>query len=173
MPHHQSRTITGTITHIFAHRFVVRAEHGDVLADITPKGAGQIALRINDTVTLEGEMKPSELKVTHLTRFGQTIAIDHEKKPRQDHHAPADPAIALSAAREAGFAVLGSPRRKPKHFEVLGTRRGALHELHIELDGHIRKSRPVARDDHKWAAELGLGEDGERRSSGHRHEADL
>ena len=35
-----------------------------MLADITPKGLEQIALRLNDTVTVEGEMKPSELKVS-------------------------------------------------------------------------------------------------------------
>jgi hypothetical protein len=157
MPHHEPRTISGTITHVFAHRFVVRAEQGDVLADITPKGADQIALRVNDTVTCEGEMKPSELKVTRLTRDGETIAIDHKKKPHHDHHAPADPAVALSAARAAGFAVLGSPRRKPKHFEVLGKRQGALTELHIELDGHIRKSKPVDRNGHKWAGVLDAG----------------
>jgi hypothetical protein len=35
-----------------------------MLADITPKGLEQVALRLNDTVTVEGEMKPSELKVS-------------------------------------------------------------------------------------------------------------
>jgi hypothetical protein len=157
MPHHESRTISGAITHIFGHRFVVRGEQGDVLADITPKGAGQIELRLNDRVTCEGEMKPSELKVARLTRGGETIAIEHKKKPHEDHHAPVDPSVALSAARAAGFAVLGAPRRKPKHFEVLGKRHGALNELHIELDGHIRKTKPVDQNDHKWAGELGSG----------------
>jgi hypothetical protein len=35
---------------------------------------------------------------------------------------------------------------------VLGRRDGNLEELHIELDGHIRKSKPVAADDPKWSA---------------------
>ena len=157
MPHHESRTISGAITHIFGHRFVVRGEQGDVLADITPKGAEQIELHVKDKVTCEGEMKPSELKVARLTRGGETIAIEHKKKPRDDHHAPADPVVALTAARAAGFAVLGAPRRKPKHFEVLGKRQGALSELHIELDGHIREAKPVHQDDRKWAGVLGLG----------------
>jgi hypothetical protein len=155
MPHHESRTISRAITHVFAHRFVIRAEQGDVLADITPKGAEQIKLRVKDMVTCEGEMKPSELKVTRLTRGGETIGIEHKKKPHEDHHVPADPAVALSAARAAGFAVLGSPRRKPKHFEVLGKREGALNELHIELDGQIRKLKPVDQNDQKWAGVLG------------------
>jgi hypothetical protein len=40
---------------------------------------------------------------------------------------------------------------------VLGKRHGALNELHIELDGHIRKTKPVDQNDHKWAGELGSG----------------
>jgi hypothetical protein len=64
MPHHHDTTVSGTITHIFGHRFVIKTEQGDMLADITPKGLEQIALRLNDTVTVEGEMKPSELKVS-------------------------------------------------------------------------------------------------------------
>jgi hypothetical protein len=154
LPHHETKTISGMVTHIFAHRFVLRTEHGDILADLTPKGIEQIALRLDDEVTVEGEMKPSELKVARLTRAGDTIRIDHKKKPHEGHESHADPAIVVASARAAGFAVLGSPRRKPKHFEVLGQKKGALNELHIELDGLIRKSKPVARDDQKWSSEL-------------------
>ena len=153
MPDHDRRTISGTITHVFAHRFVLRTETGDVLADVTPKGIEQIALRVNDAVSVEGEMKPSELKVDRLTRGKQTIEIQHKKKPHEEHGAPADPSVVLASARAAGFAVLGSPRRKPKHFEVLARKSGSLNELHIELDGHIRKMKPVAADDPKWSAE--------------------
>ena len=98
-------------------------------------------------------MKPTELKVTRLTRAGTTIRIDHDHPPHHKHHPhhhpDADPAIALASARAAGFEILGSPRRKPKHFEVLGKRKRDFAELHIELDGHIRHSKPVERGDHK------------------------
>jgi hypothetical protein len=68
MPHHESRTISGAITHIFGHRFVVRGEQGDVLADITPKGAGQIELRLNDRVTCEsGSPDPRRRNHRHRT----------------------------------------------------------------------------------------------------------
>jgi hypothetical protein len=58
----------------------------------------------------------------------------------------------VDAANKAGFKVLGEPRRKPKHFEVLGVKQGEAVELHIELDGHIRKSKSVDRE--KWSSEL-------------------
>ncbi len=154
MPDHQA-SVSGKILHLFAHRFVVQTTKGAILADITPKGGEQIALKVGDTVTLEGEQKPSELKVSKLTRGRKTVRIEHKKKPHHDdhhHHAPADPAIVLKAAKAAGYKPIGQPRRKPKHFEVLGRRDGRFTELHIELDGHIRKTKPATADDPKWAA---------------------
>jgi hypothetical protein len=149
MPEHHS-IVTGTITHIFFHRFVVKTKKGDLLADVTPKGVEQIVLHVGDTVKLEGEMKPSELKVFHLTRNGKTIQIEHKKKHDHEHHPHADPQTALTAARDLGFEPLGEPCRKPKHFEVLARRANKICELHIELDGHLRKTKPVDGDDHKW-----------------------
>lgn len=156
MPHHEDRTFSGTITHVFGHRFVVKAKNETILADITPHGLDRISLRLDDAVTLEGEMKPTELKVFRFTRGGKTVEIEHKKKHdhHHHHHGPADPDVAIAAARKAGFKVLGEPRRKPKHFEVLGMMKGEAAELHIELDGHIRKSKPVAADDDKWSDEL-------------------
>jgi len=156
MPEHRT-AVSGKILHVFAHRFVVETAKGAILADVTPKGIEKLALHVGDTVSLEGEMKPSELKVTRFTRGGKTIEVEHKKKPHHDdhhhdhHHEPADPAIVLKAARKAGYEPVGTPRRKPKHFEVLGRRDGAFVELHIELDGHIRKTKPGVSDDPKWA----------------------
>ncbi len=152
MPHHESRSFSGTITHIFGHRVVVRTEDSDILADLTPRGIEQITLHLHDAVTVEGEMRPSELKVSRLTRGGQTIQIDPPKKPHHDAHA--DSSMALAAAKSAGYAIVGWPRRKPKHFELLGQRDGGINELHIALDGHIRKSKPVDAGDQKWSSEL-------------------
>ena len=148
MPDHKLKTIKGKITHIFAHRFVVETNEGSVLADITPKGLEKAALQLGDTIEIEGEMKPSEMKVARLTVGKTTVTIDH-KKPH-DHHDDAAPKTALKSARNAGYEPIGDPRRKPKHFEVLGRRDNKLTELHIELDGHIRKMKDVAADDQKW-----------------------
>lgn len=149
MPDHKIITAKGKITHVFAHRFVVETKDGSVLADITPKGLDQHALRVGESVELEGEMKPSELKVSRITNGKTTITIDH-KKPNDHHHDDAKPDAALKSARAAGFEPIGEPRRKPKHFEVLGRRDNKLIELHIELGGHIRKMKDVESGDHKW-----------------------
>jgi hypothetical protein len=148
LPHHDHTTASGTITHIFGHRFVVQTGKGAILADLTPKGIEQIALRVGDEVTLAGEMKPSELKVTRVTRGGKTVGIEHKKK-HHDEDRDADPGLAMRAAKAAGFEPVGQPRRKPKHFEVLGRRNGTFTELHIEFDGHIRKTKPAAGDEPK------------------------
>ncbi|MDO9441826.1 MAG: hypothetical protein Q7T73_13140, partial [Beijerinckiaceae bacterium] len=70
------------------------------------------------------------------------------------HHEPADPKIVVKAVKAEGFKILGLPRRKPKHFEVLGLKKGKYSELHVELDGNIYKDKPVAKNDDKWSEEL-------------------
>jgi hypothetical protein len=144
--------LTGKITHVFAHRFVVETPKGAVLAHITPHGADIVKLRIGADVELEGERKPSELKVVRFICNGQSVEIEHKKKHQHDHEA-ADPKVAIEAARAAGFEPIGEPRRKPKHFEVLGLRDRRHSELHIELDGRIRKTKPVDHV-HKWSEAL-------------------
>jgi hypothetical protein len=152
MTDHHTAAVTGKVTHVFGHRFVVETDQGAVLADLTPKGAEQHSLRVGEVVRLQGEMKPSELKVSLLTAGKTTITI--EQKKSHDHHPHAEPGEALRAAREAGFEPVGEPRRKPKHFEVLARRDHHLTELHIELDGHIRKMKPVEGTDPKWRKAL-------------------
>jgi hypothetical protein len=148
MPHHHRATISGRITHVFAHRFVVETEDGAVLADVTPHGLERVALRAGLDVTLEGEMKPTELKVDSFAAGGRTVRIPHH--PHHHDHGPADPEVALGSARDAGYTPMAKPRRKPKHFEVLGRRNGRFVELHIELDGRIRKSKPADPHEPKW-----------------------
>ena len=150
MPDHHIVTITGRITHVFGHRFVVQTSHDAVLCDVTPKGLERVRLHVEDSVELDGEKKPSELKVARFTGDDTTVMIEHKEK-HHHHHDHADPGTALNAARAAGFATHGEPRRKPKHFEVLGERDARFSELHIELDGQIRKMKPVDRHDPKWA----------------------
>ncbi len=145
-------SVSGKILHVFAHRFVVQTKAGAILADVTPRGLDHIVLRVGTTVLLEGQAKPSELKASRITLGGSTVTIEHKKPHHHDdhHQGPADPEVVLRAARDAGYEPSAKPRRKPKHFEVLGKRDGRFSELHIELDGHIRKTKPTERDDPKW-----------------------
>ena len=158
MSHGHPITINGEVTDIFAHRFVVQTASGPVLADVGPKGAERLRLERGERVVLTGEMKPSELKVRTFAKEGAPpVAIGHD---REDHaRGDADPRTALRTAEANGFKVLGQPRRKPKHFELLGRdAAGDLVELHVELDGALRKTRPVEDADPKWRAEIRGGD---------------
>ncbi len=158
-------TFTGQVTDVFAHRFVVETAAGKILADLGPKGAERLTLRAGDQVEVSGEMKPSELKVHRIVRSGEEpVAVAHKTaetdgrdspKPHPHGHPEADIAPALRTVEANGFAVLGAPRRRPKHFEILGRdKAGDLVELHVELNGTLRKSKPVEADDAKWKAEI-------------------
>ena len=153
MPKHEIVDAEGKITHLFAHRFVLQTARGAILADLTPEGLPLAQLRVGDEISISGEMKPSELKVRQFTLRGKTMRVPEKKHHHHDHHHShdddADPRRVLKAARDAGFETVGEPRRKPKHFEVLGKRGSEWSELHIEFDGHIRKTKPV-HDNHKW-----------------------
>ena len=150
MASHEHLTVTGRITDVFAHRFVVDIGDRRILADLTPKGAERIVLSVGDSVTLSGEQKPSELKVESIRKDGaERIWSDREAHHHDDD---ADPTRAVTAAKKLGFSVLGMPRRKPRHFEVLARASdGRLYELHVELDGRLRKQKDA--DPSKWGAE--------------------
>jgi hypothetical protein len=158
---HEETTLSGQVTDVFAHRFVVKTANAKVLADLGPKGAELISLKEGDRVELAGDMKPSELKVHSIAKNGAPpVHVEHPPKPhpRQLEHEEADPERALKTVEANGFTVLGRPRRKPKHFEILGRDpAGDIVELHVELDGSLRKTRPVHEDDPKWATEIKVG----------------
>ena len=145
------RTACGEITDVFAHRFVLRTAAGTILADLGPKGDEQVALAVGDSVEISGTMTRSELKVARLIRGETAIDFEHGKRP-SDACDDVDPQLAYKAAGENGLTVVALPRRKPKHFEVLGRDdTGDFVELHIDLDGRLRKSKPGDAADAKWA----------------------
>lgn len=154
MTGHKTVKVSGLVGDIFAHRFVIETSEGKkILADLGPKGAEMFPLKTGTEISAEGEMKPSELKVARIGRKDEApVAIEHKKKPEHDVYA--GPGEAIKSVEKAGFAPLGEPRRKPKHFEVLGRKEGELIECHVEFDGHIRKEKPVAPDDEKWSAAI-------------------
>ncbi|MBN4092914.1 MULTISPECIES: hypothetical protein [Methylobacterium] len=158
MPHHDTTALSGTIRHVFAHRFTVEAGGETHLADLGPKGAEAFPLASGLHVTLTGERRPSEIKVTRISAEGRDPVEIHHKKP---HHAPgtgrpdgatdapSDPARALAAVAAAGWAVADAPRRKPRHFEVLARRSDrAATELHVDFAGTIYREKPADRA--KW-----------------------
>ncbi len=155
MPHHPFVSLDGRVTDVFAHRFVLETAKGSRhLADLGPKGADAAAIKVGDKLVVEGDEHPSEIKVARLVRDGRSIDIPRPPKPPgPGQHA--DPAAALKAVQADGAAVLGEPMPHPKHFEILGQKGPCYVEYHVEFDGHIRKTKPVAADDHKWASVIG------------------
>ena len=123
-------------------------------------------------VTLKGERRPSEIKVTEIAANGMPAVAIHLRKP---HHGPgerppphgpdrrppprhphADPVVAVQAVEADGWTVSGTPMRKPKHFEVLARRNdGPWTEHHVDLDGRITKTKPLPPDGGKWAERVG------------------
>ena len=155
MPHHEKVALTGVIEHVFAHRFTLLCNDEQVyLADLGPKGAEAFPLKQGLSVRLEGEQRPSEIKVARIARKGGAfVAVEHKKPhhgPKHPHaDVPADPRIVVAAVKKAGWTVTVKPERKPKHFEVLARHdAGDWTELHVDFAGTIYKQK--AADHAKW-----------------------
>lgn len=147
------KTVTGRIADVFGHRFIVETTAGArILADLGPKGLEAFPISEGLAIELEGEQKPSELKVSSIAVAGERpIAIEHGKKGHDEH---VKPVVAVRAAEAAGFQPVGEARRKPKHFEILGRKDGAYFECHVTFDGAIRKEKPVQANDEKWSSDI-------------------
>jgi len=139
------QTVTGTVWAVFGHRFALEGKDGPVLADLGPKGAEGIAIAEGDRITIQGARKPSEIKVSSITLVdGTTRAVAWPAKHEDDKHAAADSDAARAAVNTQGYEVEGEPKRKPKHFEIIGVKDGVRHAIHVELDGKIRHAKPLA-----------------------------
>jgi hypothetical protein len=142
-PHRNHKDTTshhGTIRDVFGHRFVLITSDGPVLADISPHAPETVRLTPGAKVKITGERTPSEIKV-HLFQSGtgETIEIPHKSKKKHSHNGNGDPEVAVKAAFDAGYIVEGEAKRKPKHFELRAIRNGHHYDLHIMLNGDIRK----------------------------------
>jgi len=154
MPHHENVALAGVIEHVFAHRFTLLSGDTVYLADVGPKGADAFALQSGLSIRLEGEQRPSEIKVARIARKGgRWVEVEHKKPHHAPKHrhpdVPANPRAALAAVKAAGLTAHGAPDRKPKHFEVLAQRGdGAWMELHVDFAGAIYKEKPANPE--KW-----------------------
>ena len=104
MPHHDTTALSGVIQHVFAHRFTVEAGDGTHLADLGPKGAEAFPLVAGLHVDIEGERRPSEIKVTRIAAESrEPVHIQHKKPchPPGDKRPdmPADPSRVPEAAK--------------------------------------------------------------------------
>lgn len=151
----EQQSTQGTIWAVFGHRLAIEGPNGRVLVDLGPEGAKALTLQMarplkeGDSIAVSGERKPSEIKVTSITLPDGTCHTVPWKKPPHlggPGHAPADPAHAVTALERAGYRVDGEAKRRPKHFEIPATKDGQAYEAQFDLDGTIRKAKPVATD---------------------------
>ncbi|WP_337271457.1 hypothetical protein [Oryzifoliimicrobium ureilyticus] len=150
MPNNETIAFHGVVQHIFAHRFTISTNDGGlILADLGPKGADVFPLKQGLSISVEGERRPSEVKVTRISAEGlEPVMIEHKKphhKSRGVHQSNAvDLDILKHALETKGWSIVGEVRRKPKHFEILARRSGQeLLELHVDLSGEVYKQKPV------------------------------
>jgi hypothetical protein len=162
-------TVSGRVEHMFAHRFTVKTPTSVILADLTPHGARHVPLKSGDEVVIEGEQKPSEIRVETITIGQRTYVLppgpDHMRHGPSRHHAPEhhrgppphrrphDDVINTSAMRETleteGFFVVGDARLRHRHAEWLVRKDGQMFEAHVDFEGDIRKVKPVEAEG-KW-----------------------
>ena len=130
----KSHEVTGVITDVFFHRFVLETADGKVLADVGPRALESVTLKEGDVVRIEGERKPSEIKVSRIAiGRGAFVATQHGEKHAREPLFTEEEAKAM--ARAEGYVVKGPLNPKKKHYETSATKRGRAVEIHIHRDG--------------------------------------
>lgn len=127
-------SFTGTITDVFAHRFVIETREGRFLADIGPKAAEHISLKAGLKVRIEGERKPSEIKVERIAIGEGEFQPAHHPGPDHHHHDFSAKDAVLMAQAE-GYKIAGDLHPKKKHYEASATKGGRSYNIHIHRDG--------------------------------------
>lgn len=142
MPHHEKTSLSGKVTDVFAHRFVLETLDGErVLADLGPHGADQISLATGDKISIEGDRHPSEIKVGRLTRENEAVEIERPKPKPPQQARDRGPEAAIKALAATGVRPVGEPRRRPHHFEITAEKDGKRQEYHVHDDGRIHPAK--------------------------------
>ena len=142
--HKDTNSHHGTIRDVFGHRFVLSTDDGTILADVGPDAPEGVCPKPGAKVNITGKRTPSEIKV-RLFQSGsnETIKIPHKLEKKRTRKEDGDSEAAVKVALGAGYIVEGEPKRKSKHFELQAIRGGHRYELHIMLNGDIRKEIPL------------------------------
>jgi len=147
-PEYKHISISGTVTAVFAHRFVIEGKDGKHLADIGPDAVDFVDVQEGDKVTVEGERKPSEIKVTKITKGSdKLIEVEHIKRHQRDGaREHRDSVKAVVAVEREGFEVVGARAERPSISRFSGGRRreSSRDFTSSSTEGSTRKSRPTA-----------------------------
>ena len=136
--------ISGTVTGVFGHRFVIRNEEGKWLANLGRKGRAYTIFE-EEKVVVKGRLKNFEIKVSEMKKDMGGHARNVKERDRVDTKVPgSDPHDAIAAVEHLGYEIMGDPRRKPKHFVIRGrSSTGEMRKFDVNFDGVIRGQKTV------------------------------
>ena len=64
-------------------------------------------------------------------------------KPHDDEDHEVSEDDVAKALKDGGYSDPGERLRKPKHIEVVATKDGARHKVHVHKGGVVKKAEPV------------------------------
>jgi len=162
--------LNGAIEDVFGHRFTITSNGQKFLVDLGPHGDGGAKVEVGQSVSVKGEEKPGEIKASSLrVGDGDWLEIkhkDHAPKPADKGHeskpeapkstdgdngakpddtdkeqGPSDDHVTKTLTDE-GYTDIGERTRKPKHVEVIASKDGKRHKVHVHKDG-VKKTEPA------------------------------
>lgn len=86
------------------------------------------------------------------TKDGKPYEIDLHRDGKVVEFTPFSVLDAQRLAKDKGYEVVGDTRAVDEHFELLGKKDGAFHELDAHRDGNLVTGRRVEAGDPKWGS---------------------
>jgi hypothetical protein len=151
--------VTGTVTDVFGHRYVVDEGGKKSLVDIGPKGRQLVTIKTGDKISVDGEFTDAgEVQARSVTVADKpAVALPEPGSWWQKLAGTGKaegPELTPQSAKEmvakGGYEVVGEPRPEKKHFEVLGKKDGRYYEVHAHRDGSLKGIHRVDAKDPKW-----------------------
>jgi hypothetical protein len=145
--------LTGTVEDVFAHRFTLKTEEGKKLVDLGPGCERELDLSAGQTISVKGEEKPAEFKAKEIRIAGaewQAVKVDEKHQPKPPHDKGdahggdselTDKHVTKLLDKE-GYTDHAERTRKPKHVEVMATKDGQRHKVHVHKDG-VKKAELI------------------------------
>ena len=145
--------LTGTVEDVFAHRFTLKTDEGNKLVDLGPGGERALDLSAGQTISVKGEDKPAELKAKEIRIAGaewQAVKADEKHQPKPPHDkgdahggdSELTDEHVTKLLDDEGYSDHAERTRKPKHVEVMATKDGQRHKVHVRKDG-VKKAELV------------------------------
>lgn len=145
--------LTGTVEDVFAHRFTLKTDEGNKLVDLGPGGERTLDLSAGQTISVKGEDKPAEFMAKEVRIAGaewQVVKADEKHQPKPPHDkgnahggdSELTDEHVTKLLDDEGYSDHAERTRNPKHVEVMATKDGQRHKVHVHKDG-VKKAKLV------------------------------